>query len=164
MSCERTGDRTRRCACAFIVASTLAGSVAAEAQEGRRCPPVALEEAFTRDLIPGPRAGAPARENFAGLPTQAQLEAEPHPRFAIFARGDGSRRPIMAGLDDQTFRTLFRARAVPARTTCGLRASPFFREQGLEATAAFFDVLQLLDFESLTPSDGATWSHRINFE
>lgn len=141
----------------------LAVPAAAQTQEGYYYPPVGSEEEFTRDLIPGPKPDALARENFVGLLTQAQLKAEPHPRFAIFAKGEGSRRLIMVGLDDDAFRTLYRARAVLAQMTYGLRASPFFREQGLEATATFFDVLQLLDFESLTVSDGDTWSHRINF-
>ena len=29
---------------------------------------------------------------------------------------------------------------------------------------SLFDVLQLMDFESLTITDGETWSHRVYFK
>ena len=96
--------------------------------------------------------------------TTAQRAAPANPRFAIFAKGEGSRRLIMVGLDDGGFKTLYRARAILAQMTYSLRNSPFFKDQGIEATATLFDVLQLMDFESLTLTDGETWSHRVYFK
>lgn len=149
---------------AALLAFAIAGPAPADGQEGYYYPPITSEEEFTRTMISGPQADPTVREGFVSIITQAQLAAPSHPRFALFAKGDGSRRLILVALDDEAFETLFRARAILAQLTYSLRNSKFFRDQGMEATATFFDVLQLLDFESLTVTDGKTWSHRIYFK
>lgn len=164
--------RARRRAAAFavpVLAALLlqAAAPAARADENGEnyyFPPITSEERFERSMLSGPRRDALDREAFVGAIARAQAESPQTPRFALFAKGDGSKRLIMVALDDETFRTLFRARAVLAQLTYGLRATPLFRSQGLEASATFFDALKLLGFESLTVSDGATWTHRIHFD
>ena len=146
------------------IAGGAPGAASANDGEDYYFPPVTSQEKFERSMLAGPRRDGLDREAFVGAIARAQAESAQTPRFALFAKGDGSRRLIMIGLDDQSFRTLFRARAVLAQLTYGMRATPLFRSQGLEASATFFDALKLLGFTSLTLSDGATWTHRIDFE
>lgn len=150
---------------ALLALALAAGSpAAADKLEGYHYPPVASEETFARRMIDGPLPTQEDREGFVTLITRAQLDAPANPTFSLFAKGGDSRALIMIGLDDASFRTLFRARAVLAQLTYNLRSTPFFREQGLATEATFFDMLQLLGFESLTVSDGVAWAHRIRFE
>ena len=151
-------------ALALLAAAPPAAAQAPAAGERYYHPPVTSEETFARDLIEGPRAGKAEREGFVTVVTRAQLDAPANPTFSLFAKGGASRRLYMIALSDDEFRSLFRARAVLAQLTYNLRATPFFRERGIAADATFFDVLQLLGFESLVVSDGLDWAHRINFE
>lgn len=148
-----------------ILAAVFAGAPAlADKQEGYYYPPITSEEEFDRNIMIGPEPTKDAREAFVLLINRAQLDAPESPPFALFAKGGTSRRLIMVGLEDGYFRTLFRARAVLAQLTYNLRSTPFFVEQNLSTTATFFDLLQLLDFESLTITDGVDWSHRVYFK
>ncbi len=158
------------CLALALCAPGLSGLRAAEddvhfdRQEGYHYPPVETEEDFTRHLIAdAPPADADLRERFVTLITRAQLDAPETPRFVVFAKGTDSKRLIIVALDDQVFRTIFRARAVLAQLSSNLRESPLFVQRGLDTTATFFDMLQLLDFDSLTVTDGVEWSHRIHF-
>ncbi len=137
---------------------------AADKQEGYYYPPVTSEEEFDRAIITAPPSNQNLRVGFVTTVTKAQLEAPESPRFVMFAKGEGSRRLIMVALDDQVFKTLFRARAVMAQFTSNLRNTEFFEQQGLSTAGTFYDMLQILDFESLTISDGETWSHRVYFK
>ncbi len=139
-------------------------SGAADKQEGYYYPPVTSEEEFDRAIITAPPSNQNLRVGFVTTVTKAQLEAPESPRFVMFAKGEGSRRLIMVALDDQVFKTLFRARAVMAQFTSNLRNTEFFEQQGLATAGTFYDMLQILDFESLTISDGETWSHRVYFK
>ncbi|MFT4793436.1 MAG: hypothetical protein ACJAVR_002381 [Paracoccaceae bacterium] len=133
-------------------------------QEGYHYPTVGTEEDFTRHLIPdAPPSDGDLRERFVSLVTRAQLDAPETPRYVVFAKGSDSRHLIIVALDDNIFRTIFRARAVLAQLSSNLRESPLFVERGLDTTATFFDMLQILDFESLTVTDGVEWSHKIHF-
>ena len=152
-----------------LAAPGLSGLRAADAsidrQEGYHYPPVGTEEDFTRHLIAdAPPSDADLRERFVGLITRAQLDAPETPRYVVFAKGGESRRLIIVALDDQVFRTIFRARAVLAQLSSNLRESPLFVERGLDTTATFFDMLQILDFADLTVTDGVDWSHRVHFK
>ena len=156
-----------RAIAAALIAAALLGAAppaAADKQEGYYYPPITSEEEFTRKLIPGPEPTRTTREGFITLIVRAQLDAPSAPRFSLFAKGGRSRRLIMIGLDDDAFRTLFRARAVLAQPTYNLRGTVFFTENGIADEGTFFDILQTLDFESLTVSDGLSWSHRIYFK
>lgn len=137
---------------------------AADKQEGYYYPPVTSEEEFDRAIITAPPSNRNVRIGFVNTVTKAQLEAPETPRFVIFAKGGDGRRLIMVALDDEIFKTLFRARAVMAQMTANLRGTEFFVQQGLSTAGTFYDMLQILDFESLTISDGETWSHRIYFK
>ncbi len=131
---------------------------------GYHYPPVTTEETFTRVIAPGtPPAEQAVRVNFVTSITKAQLAAPESPRYVIFEKGANSDRLMIIALDDDVFRTLFRARAVLAQLTSNMRGTDFFRQQDLHLEGTLYDMLQIMGFSSLVLSDGATWSHRVNF-
>ena len=127
-------------------------------------PPVSSEERFDRKITVGPPATRDSRVNFVTFITKAQLAAPESPRFVFFAKGGEADRLHLVALDDEVFRTIYRARAVMAQMTSNFRGTEFFAQQGLTTVGTFYDMLQLLGFESLTITDGATWTHRVHFD
>ena len=81
----------------------------------------------------------------------------------LFIKGGESDTLIIVALDDEIFETLYRARALLAQLTSNIRGTAFFRQQNLEVTGTFFDMLQLMRFKRLVISDGENWSHQVNF-
>ncbi|HUS55388.1 MAG TPA: hypothetical protein VMY41_15465 [Thermohalobaculum sp.] len=152
---------------AAIVAISFAGSVAAayaDENDSYYYPPISSEEVFSRDLGAAPPAGRAVRVGFATQITKAQLAAPDSPRFVIFAKGDEAQHMIVLALDDQIFKTIYRARAVLAQLTSNARGTDFFIQNGIEFHATWFDLAKLLGFEDLVISDGVTWSHRVVLE
>lgn len=149
---------------AVTIAVSFAGSAMADAQESYYYPPISSEEVFSRDLGAAPPAGREVRVGFATQITRAQLAAPESPRFVIFAKGDEAQHMIIVALDDQVFKTIYRARAVLAQLTSNARSTDFFVENGFQSTATWFDLAKLLGFDDLIISDGITWSHRVVFE
>ena len=142
----------------------LGGPLAAqEGHEGYYYPPVTSEESFDRAIRD---LGDPTKEvriDFVQSLTQAQLAAPETPRFMFFAKGASAKDLIVVALDDEVFKTLYRARAVMAQMTVSVREGPFFVDQNLQFVATFYDLLQILEFDTLVISDGADWSHRVTF-
>ncbi len=151
---------------ALVVWLAAAGSAAGDAvpedeRAGYYYPPITSEEVFVRDLIQTPPADRIVRTNFMTEVTKAQLAAPETPRFAVFAKGDDAEHMIIIALDDQIFRTLYRARALLAQLTANARGTKFFVDAKLQFTATWFDLAKMLGFRDIVISDGATWSHRI---
>jgi hypothetical protein len=146
-------------ALAFLIPAAMAGE-----KENYYYPPVSSEEVFSRALAAAPPAGRGVRVGFTTKVTKTQLAAPESPRFVIFAKGEEAEHMILVALDDQVFKTLFRARAVLAQLTSNLRGTKFFIENGIEDRATWFDLARLLGFEDMVISDGTTWSHRVTFE
>jgi hypothetical protein len=96
-----------------------------------------------------------------GITKQQQGRSYP-PRFAIFAKGENAEKLIIVGLDDETFSSLFRARAALAQMTAMARLTPLFKQMGVQDYFTFFDLTKLLGFRDITVSDGLIWSHRID--
>ncbi|MEO0819456.1 MAG: hypothetical protein AAF074_03425 [Pseudomonadota bacterium] len=148
----------------------LAGAVpgvvpgARAAQEGYYYPPITSEERFSRTLTGVPPAARPVRVGFVVQITKAQLEAPETPRFVIFAKGKEAEHMIIVALDDEVFRTLYRARAVLAQLTSNARGTDFFKQSGIQNVATWFDLAKLLGFEDIVISDGDSWSHRVILE
>lgn len=126
-------------------------------------PEVGTQETFARAILPSPPANKAIRVEFVTTVTKAQLAAPESPRFVLFAKGEESEHLIMVALDDQIFKTPYRARALLAQLTSNLRRTEFFIRQELQTDGTFFDMLQIMDFKTLVISDGDTWSHRVNF-
>lgn len=149
---------------AMLGLSLAATAALAQGREGYYYPPVGSEEVFKREMIDGPPAGREVRVRFVTQVTKAQLAAPASPRFVIFEKGDQSQHMVIVALDDEVFRTLYRARAVLAQLTANTRGTEFFRETGLDTRATWFDLVKMLGFQDLVISDGATWSHRVVLE
>lgn len=126
-------------------------------------PAVETTETFGRSIVPSPPANKAIRVGFVTTITKAQLAAPESPRFVIFAKGDESEHLIVVALDDQIFRTQYRARALLAQLTSNLRGTDFFQKQNIQTNGTFFDMLQIMNFDSMVISDGVNWSHRVNF-
>ena len=150
----------------LIAACLIAFAGIASAQDkyvGYYYPEVGSEETFGRVITDAPFAGKDIRVNFVTTITKAQLEAPESPRFVLFTKGGDSDTLIIVALDDEVFKTLYRARALLAQLTSNIRGTAFFRQQNLEVTGTFFDMLQLMRFKRLVISDGENWSHQVNF-
>jgi hypothetical protein len=154
---------------ALLVALALALAApalpAAGLEPGYYYPEVGSEEVFERDIAGTPASADRAvRVAFITQVTKAQLAAPESPRFAIFAKGGEAEHMIIVALDDEVFRTLYRARAVLAQLTANARGTEFFVQNEIASRATWFDLAKMLGFEDLVVSDGATWSHRVAFE
>lgn len=147
---------------AFALSSVL---VHASEKEGYYYPPVNSQEVFNRNLTDEPPTTNRAiRIAFITEITKAQMEAPETPRFSIFAKGLDAEHMIIVALDDQVFRTLYRARAVLAQLTSNARGTEFFIKSGIADKATWFDLAKLLGFEDIVITDGDLWSHRIELE
>lgn len=149
-----------------LIATFLFASVPAYAQEryeGYYYPEVTSTEDFTRVIRQAPDSSKGVRVEFVTNLTVAQLAAPESPRFVFFAKGADAKHLTVIALDDDVFSTLFRARAVLAQMTSNMRNNDFFRAQELQFVATFFDLLQLMEFDTLVISDGETWAHQVNF-
>ncbi len=150
----------------MIAIMMLAFGIRADADDryaGYYYPPVTSEEVFSRVIANAPPSNAEIRTNFVTSITRAQLEAPESPRFVIFEKGKGSTDLIIIALDDEVFKTLYRARALLAQVTSNMRGTEFFRQQNLHIEGTLYDMLMIMQFDSLVISDGETWSHRVTF-
>ena len=148
----------------LLAALVLATAVAAEDRYvGYYYPEIGSEETFDRVVRDAQGAGKAVRIDFVNVLTSAQLEAPESPRFVFYAKGADSKTLILVALDDEVFKTLYRARALLAQLTVSVRKGGFFREEQLQYVATFYDLLQLMQFDELVISDGENWSHRVNF-
>ncbi len=138
-------------------------ATASERHVGYYYPAVTSTEVFDR-VIRRPGSNRDVRVDFLTQLTQAQLSAPESPRFIFSAKGAGSTDLILVALDDEVFRTLFRARAVMAQMTASIRNSPIFQEQNLQTVATFYDLLQMLEFDKLIITDGHSWTHQVEFQ
>lgn len=139
-------------------------AAASDRHVGYYYPQVTSQETFERVIAETPPAVKEVRVDFVTMLTASQLAAPESPRFVFSTKGVESEHLILVALDDQVFKTLYRARAVLAQMTSNVRAGDFFKDQDLQFVATFFDMLQMLEFDSLVITDGATWSHQINFK
>lgn len=147
-------------ALAVLIAIT-APAKAEDIREGYYYPAVTSEETFVRSLGNTPPANRAVRANFITEITKAQLDAPEAPQYVIFAKGKTAEHMIILALEDDVFRTLYRARAVMAQLTSNARNTDFFKANNLQFVATWFDLAKILGFEDIVISDGVTWSHRI---
>ena len=149
-----------------LIAALVLGAVTADAQEryeGYYYPQVTSQEQFSRVIRQGPTSSKSVRVEFVTNLTAAQLAAPESPRFVFFAKGADAKHLTLIALDNDIFSTIYRARAVMAQMTSNMRNNEFFRQQGLEFVATFYDLLQIMEFDTLVISDGETWAHQVNF-
>ena len=138
-----------------------ANADAADRHQGYYYPAITSEETFERSLGNAPVPPRVFRTTFVTSVTKAQLKAPASPQFVLFAKGTKAEHMIIIALEDDIFRTLYRARAVLAQLTSNARGTPFFKKNNLHNVGTWFDLAKLLGFEDIVISDGVTWSHRV---
>lgn len=84
------------------------------------------------------------------------------PEVAIYTKGEQQEKMIISAMTAERISTLYQARAYLAHLTLLARATPVFRESGVDAVYTFLDLLRMLGFENVTISDGMTYAHRIH--
>ena len=95
----------------------------------------------------------------------AHMLASPYPpQFAVFAKGTHAQKLIIVSLYDNSFNTLYRARALLAMLTAVSRQTPYFKKHGVDSSFTFFDLLVLLGFKQLTISDGENFAYQVTFK
>ena len=146
--------------CLFLLSSPPA--FAQDSRSGYYYPAITSEEEFFRTIENAPPADRNVRTNFITEITKAQLAAPDNPRFSIFAKGQRAQHMIIVALDDEIFRTLYRARAQMAQLTSNARGTEFFVNNNLQFVATWFDLAKLLGFKDIVVSDGVSWSHKVH--
>ena len=149
---------------AMLTLFAASSAKAEDPREGYYYPPVTSTETFSRIIGGAPPATRSVRSAFINEVTKAQLSAPESPRFVIFAKGGEAEHMIIIALDDEIFRTPFRARALLAQLTANARTGSFFNKSNLRFLATWFDLAKMLGFQDIVISDGATWSHRVILE
>ncbi|MCF8466030.1 MAG: hypothetical protein K9G33_01370 [Sneathiella sp.] len=81
--------------------------------------------------------------------------------YSVFAKGDGSQKLIIVAKTEGYLKTIYRARALLADLTNSARTTPIFEESGAPENLTFLDLLTLLGFETITLSDGDSFTHQI---
>jgi hypothetical protein len=104
------------------------------------------------------------RIGFVVAHTLGQAQRPYPPRYALFAKGGDAEKLIIVGLHEESFLTLYRARAVLAQMTALARSSDLFRTLAVEDYFTFFDLLKMLGFSQLTITDGDTYAHQVTIE
>ncbi|TNE33906.1 MAG: hypothetical protein EP348_12025 [Alphaproteobacteria bacterium] len=81
--------------------------------------------------------------------------------YSVFAKGGQSEKLIIVAKTDGYLKTVYRARALLADLTNSARTTPIFEQSGAPEDLTFLDLLALLDFSSVTLSDGDRFTHQI---
>ena len=152
---------------ALAALALMSDGLAARAKDrhgGYYYPEVTSSETYRARAQVMRKADRELRLGFIVAQTAVQASRPYPPRFAIFAKGDAADKLIIVGLDGESFRTLYRARAVLAQLTARARGTDFFRNLAVDDVFTFFDLARLLGFEQITVSDGDSWAHRIVLE
>lgn len=150
---------------AALAAALLAAGAASAADRHDDYYYPAVTSRETYDARPEPRRDATreVRIGFIVAETEGQAQRPYPPRYAIFAKGEDADKLIIVGFDD-SFRTLYRARALLAQLTARARGTALLRNMGVEDVFTFLDVARLLGFKQVTLSDGASWAHQIELD
>ncbi len=137
---------------------------AGDRHAGYYYPPVSSQEDYNARAPAMESASRETRIGFIVAQTNGQRQLQYPPRFAIFAKGREAEKLIIVGLDEYSFATLYRARAVLAQLTASARGSALFRNMAVEDLFTFFDLAKMLGFIQITVSDGKNYAHRIDLK
>ena len=149
---------------AFVISAFPALAQDTDLSVGYYYPEITSQETFTRNLDIEFNASAELRSRFITTITKSRFESPENPNYVVFAKGGRSQKLVIVALDDDVFKTLYRARAVLAQLTSNLRAGLFKDDPVLRVAGTFYDLLQIMEFETLVVTDGETWSHKVYFE
>lgn len=144
----------------FLILATNIAS-AQDRHEGYYYPAVTSSENYGARARIMDSANRQVRIGFVTELTKQQLKAPYPPQYAIFAKGQTAEKLIITGLNDNMFRTLYRARGVLAQMTAQARTTELFRKRGVEDYLTFLDLLKILGFQRVTVTNGVDFTHQI---
>ena len=83
------------------------------------------------------------------------------PTYSLFPKGGRAHKLIIVSNLPGQLNTIYRVRALLATMTSVARSLPIFREHSVENDFTFLDLMKMLGFESVTVSDGESFTHQI---
>jgi hypothetical protein len=86
------------------------------------------------------------------------------PTYSLFPKGGRAHKLIIVSNLPGQLNTIYRVRALLATMTSVARSLPIFREHSVENDFTFLDLMKMLGFESVTVSDGESFTHQIILE
>ncbi|MCZ6849006.1 MAG: hypothetical protein O7F75_09185 [Alphaproteobacteria bacterium] len=81
--------------------------------------------------------------------------------YSLFPKGGRAHKLIIVSNVAGQLNTIYRVRALLATMTSVARSLPVFRQHGVEDDFTFLDLMKMLGFESVTVSDGDSFTHQI---
>ena len=124
-------------------------------------PRISSEEAYEARARVLPDSDRTRRLGYVAVLLQQQAEREYAPPFVLFAKGEGSDRMIIVGVDER-FSTIYRARAYMAGLTALARQTQLFRDFEVTELFTLYDLARLMGFREIVLSDGRSWAHRVS--
>ena len=122
--------------------------------------PAAIETYKARAaVLPG--ANRKRRIAFIVAVVNERLQRPYPPTYSLFPKGVRAHKLIIVGNLPGRLDTIYRVRALLATMTSVARTLPIFRQHGVEDDLTFLDLAKMLGFESVTVSDGESFTHQI---
>ena len=122
--------------------------------------PAAIETYKARAaVLPG--ANRKRRIAFIVAVVNERLQRPYPPTYSLFPKGGRAHKLIIVSNVAGQLNTIYRVRALLATMTSVARTLPIFRDHSVEDDFTFLDLMKMLGFESVTISDGDSFTHQI---
>ena len=110
-------------------------------------------------VLPG--ANRKRRVAFIVAVVNERLQRPYPPTYSLFPKGGRAHKLIIISNLPGQLNTIYRVRALLATMTSVARSLPIFRDHSVEDDFTFLDLMKMLGFESVTVSDGESFTHQI---
>ncbi len=110
-------------------------------------------------VLPG--ANRKRRVAFIVHVVNERLQRPYPPTYSLFPKGGRAHKLIIISNLPGQLNTIYRVRALLATMTSVARSLPIFRDHSVEDDFTFLDLMKMLGFESVTVSDGESFTHQI---
>ena len=110
-------------------------------------------------VLPG--ANRKRRVAFIVHVVNERLQRPYQPTYSLFPKGGRAHKLIIISNLPGQLNTIYRVRALLATMTSVARSLPIFRDHSVEDDFTFLDLMKMLGFESVTVSDGDSFTHQI---
>ncbi len=110
-------------------------------------------------VLPG--ANRKRRIAFIVAVVNERLQRPYPPTYSLFPKGGRAHKLIIVSNLPGQLNTIYRVRALLATMTSVARTLPIFRQHSVEDDFTFLDLAMMLGFESVTVSDGESFTHQI---
>ncbi len=122
--------------------------------------PAAIETYQARAaVLPG--ANRKRRIAFIVAVVNERLKRPYPPSYSLFPKGGRAHKLIIVSNLPGRLNTIYRVRALLATMTSVARTLTIFRKHSVENDFTFLDLAKMLGFESVTLSDGESFTHQI---